>query len=950
MADEQDPGFAILDDGGTTHQFPAGFDPQKAALIVSRSYGDERAAANQQKTTAQGQFSVENALHDLGQAGVGAWDTLKGFAKTAWKDPLMIGTGSQQQLTPEQLNKLQNTSLSDVMHQSVADLRKLGGTLRTKAQDAGHAIANPWEGVDAAAAHLPTPDRAAQLVGSGAVIAALPKVLPNAGRAVSSTGRAVTAVGEGIPATVAGGIGGTIGGVLSHNAGGASVGASIGATVPATLRGTGRLITATGNLMQGPKLAAAKAAAEAEAAAAAAAAAPSLEKSIGQAVDSGQLRQMPEDMSGVSRNNWGYTRSPEGQRIANDAAAAREARRAAIVKNLAENPPPPTPPKPEPAPPLSAIPGARTTGTSAVPQQPAPTGTSAGPQEPAPPTGWEQFTSRPAPPPPSPLVPGVLATGTSAVPQEPAPVGWEQFSTRPAPPEPPPPSPLIPGAVATGSSAVPQEPAPVGWEQFSTRPAPSPIPSGIPGAASTGSGAVSPGPMPTSWEQFTTRPARPAPPIAEAAAAPEAAAAASEAAAAEAAAPEGEAAAADVPPAASPHGDLTPDELNMIRQLAAENDSLRFTKHTYVPGGARTGGDITVVGGSGGAKSLGLIEEHGGYGSRQSVLDQMHNIIDGVGTPNKVTKAIIEAARARLAGEGGPGDLPPDAGQWYETPREGAARMKAGAPPVGTATAEPPLSIRDALVAQVRQYAKETGVAVDEEALQTALADKDGFLGDLVTKYAQGAEDVTFDPTEIQNEQQGRIPGTEGARQVGKPPTMHAPQQASSEDFELDARTPAEKAAADAAAAERAKGPDLFGEKAAPTDEMLRQYRHDYGARDGAAKLRQMGYDVDEQTLRDLAPDAATDKTGHRGGQLSLEGHARIQGKVAEMIKAGATDEDLRGYMNKANTDKAKSNILQIIRAELIKSGRTPFAVAGAAAGGAALRQALVNKLQDQEQ
>ena len=518
MADEQDPGFAILDDGGTTHQFPAGFDPQKAALIVSRSYGDERATANQQKTTEQGKFSVENALHDLGQAGVGAWDTLKGFAKTAWKDPLMIGTGSQQQLTPEQLNKLQNSSFSDVMHQSVADLRKLGGTLRTKAQDAGHAIANPWSAVDATMANLPTPDRAAQLVGSGATMAALPLVLPNAGRAVSSTGRGITAVGEKIPATVTAGLGGTIGGVVSHGVGGASVGASTGALVPSAIRGTGRLITATGNLMQGPKLAMA----------------PSLlDQTIGKAVDSGQLRQMPEDMSGVSRNNWGYTRSPEGQRIANEAAAAREARRAAIVKNLADNPPPPAPPKPPPAPPSSAIPGARTTGTSAVPQQPAQTGTSAGPQEPAPLTGWEQFTSRPAPPPPSPLVPGALATGTSAVPQEPAPVGWEQFSTRPAP---------------------------------------SPTPSGIPGAASTGSGAVSPGAMPTSWEQFTTRPARSAPPIAEAAAAPEAAAAEA------AAAPEGEAAAAG-----NPHGDLTPDELNMIRQLAAENDSLRLRSTPICP-------------------------------------------------------------------------------------------------------------------------------------------------------------------------------------------------------------------------------------------------------------------------------------------------------------------------------------------------------------------------------
>jgi DNA helicase TIP49 (TBP-interacting protein) len=77
-----------------------------------------------------------------------------------------------------------------------------------------------------------------------------------------------------------------------------------------------------------------------------------------------------------------------------------------------------------------------------------------------------------------------------------------------------------------------------------------------------------------------------------------------------------------------------------------------------------------------------------------------------------------------------------------------------------------------------------------------------------------------------------------------------------------------------------------------------------------------------------------------------LEAHSRISDTVQGLIDDGATDDDLRAYVAKANTDKAKANILQIVRSKMIENGRTPFAIAGAAAaGGTALRSALVNQL-----
>jgi hypothetical protein len=392
----------------------------------------------------------------------------------------------------------------------------------------------------------------------------------------------------------------------------------------------------------------------------------------------------------------------------------------------------------------------------------------------------------------------------------------------------------------------------------------------------------------------------------------------------------------EAPP--NPHG-ATPDEIRELRQMAAENESLPGGKHTFVEQNRR-GGDMEIVPGSGGAESLQDIKDAGGYGAGyREIRGAIENVIDGTGKPSVNTKAVLETARNRLAGGGRPPGLPPDAGDYYETPLERTAREARGEPPPTLRNAQPTgQSLRDMIIEQVRAHAADTGVPIDEEALQQELADKDRFLGGIVDKVRQGGEDVTFDPNEF-GEPQGRLPNTEEATKVGKADvTFKAPAQASDETFSLDDRTNAQKALDEERAAREAQGPGMFDE---PQDrDALTKERAEVGSAQTASERGMKRTEV-----QDEAPAVESGQTGHTSGMMPSKHHARIQAKLQDMIDSGATDDEIRNHIDyradgKPSDPKTRAFMITLART----LGRPVYAATGAAGAGA-LRQALVNQL-----
>ena len=800
MSDDQEP-VVIVDPGGTEHEFPPGMDPKKAGLVVSRVYGDAQAAKAQAKATADSsvlaQWAPSKLLGDVVNAGSGVLRTLKPLVTEGWKNPLGINPPDRQ-LTDEQLA---NMRLSDLPSKLAADIRS--APTRTDAA------------VSSAVSPFLKPDTAGQALAGAATMAALPVVLP---RASTAAGRLITrpniATAVDLGATGAGTIAGH---VVGSPTAGAILGTRIGGTLADMIRSGGE--------------------------------APTLESAISDAVDAGQLRQFPEDMSGVTRKPSGYTRSPEGQRLMNEAAAARAARQAEAAKYVADNPL--QPPGPAPRPPQPPV---------VDPYLPNKTGYDEG-------SLFQELLNR-------------------AEPGAAEPSGRIPITGEPAPPTDPNAAPPGVNRYLPNVSSLPTSEHPITTERVPyVGEAPGPVMPRVPEPDVPQQGVLKTRPM--------VEPETPA----------------------ETAAEPGE-----EPATTSPHGELTDDELNMVRQIAAENDELRFTRRSYVPAGPRRGGDITVVGGSGGASSLQDVFNEGGYGSRAQVLDAANNVIDGTGSSTKNTRAVIEAARARLRGEAGAGTpgstLPPNAYETYETPREQAARQASGAPRRGIPTPDQALPVSGVILEEALRHAQETGKPLDVDALQQSLADRDQFISDLVDQHLRdsaetGGGDVSF---EFGGEPEGG--------------TLTAPTS------------------------------DLLGERPMPSAELLDSLRNDkLGARDAAAKLRSMGYDIDEDTVRQLIEERSTGKLGVRGKQLPLARHDAIENRVNQIIAESGDLSDaqlqakLKAYVESGPEEgPGRGNTLQIIRSALRNTRPGARWVVGGAAGGTALRQALVNQLQQQQE
>jgi hypothetical protein len=149
-------------------------------------------------------------------------------------------------------------------------------------------------------------------------------------------------------------------------------------------------------------------------------------------------------------------------------------------------------------------------------------------------------------------------------------------------------------------------------------------------------------------------------------------------------------------------------------------------------------------------------------------------------------------------------------------------------------------------------------------------------------------------------------------------------------------------------AEQEARGPGLFGEGAegrppAPEERSSLEQRR---AEVGSAQVAQEE-GAGKQDVRDITRSADQGEKGPAAGVFPTKVHGRIQATIEQMIADGATDQELRDYADfrrdgKPNDSKTRSNIITILRT--LK--RPVYTAAGAAAGGAALRKALVNQLQ----
>lgn len=166
----QDP-VIIVDDEGTEHEFPAGFDPKQAGLIVSRQRGEATAAAAQAKAEDKSQFTKRF----LG----GVKDAATGFL------PGIVSTIT--------------APFSEEGRAGLADLPQQALTFGRRAvQDfVGGITGDPRVGTDSM-----EPEEVGRVAGDTAIGAVVPlgkKVLPHVagpvGRTISSTGRTVEAVG-----------------------------------------------------------------------------------------------------------------------------------------------------------------------------------------------------------------------------------------------------------------------------------------------------------------------------------------------------------------------------------------------------------------------------------------------------------------------------------------------------------------------------------------------------------------------------------------------------------------------------------------------------------------------------------------------------------------------------------------------------------------------------------
>lgn len=129
----------------------------------------------------------------------------------------------------------------------------------------------------------------------------------------------------------------------------------------------------------------------------------------------------------------------------------------------------------------------------------------------------------------------------------------------------------------------------------------------------------------------------------------------------------------------------TPAELQELRRIRAEMDALPFVKRTFNEGGARSGGDMEVVGGAAGAPVYDdILANSPGTSmmSRKEVITSIDQALIG-GRFTNGAKGALEVARKRLAGDTTLSEpsLPPEAGNV-------AAGKKPMLMPVGLAKAK----------------------------------------------------------------------------------------------------------------------------------------------------------------------------------------------------------------------------------------------------------------------
>ena len=115
----------------------------------------------------------------------------------------------------------------------------------------------------------------------------------------------------------------------------------------------------------------------------------------------------------------------------------------------------------------------------------------------------------------------------------------------------------------------------------------------------------------------------------------------------------------------APKVQLSDAETRELRRMAAEMDSVRFTKHTYVEAGRGRGGDLEVIPGSAGAPVFGdILAAHPNQSSatRREVQAAIEGTLEGKRTA--LSEATIDVARKRLAGDRSVSRpiLPPEAG------------------------------------------------------------------------------------------------------------------------------------------------------------------------------------------------------------------------------------------------------------------------------------------------
>jgi hypothetical protein len=142
--------------------------------------------------------------------------------------------------------------------------------------------------------------------------------------------------------------------------------------------------------------------------------------------------------------------------------------------------------------------------------------------------------------------------------------------------------------------------------------------------------------------------------------------------------------------------------------------------------------------------------------------------------------------------------------------------------------------------------------------------------------------------------------------------------------------------------------PDTVVPREEKTEDELARDR--MGARDYAAQLRREGQtDATTESVRETTRNRFTGQKVQTSN-LPKEATERIIARTTEMLDKNASDADLMHYLMKGRAEDRPA--IQLLMEGLMRARRreTPWVGLGAAAGGAALRQALLNQLSGKDE